>query len=141
MNETLNDVSEFEKEFDIRMYNLNISEDKKPKKTNPQLARYSDEELACEIAKGHSYMFVGKTGLFSPIKEGCGGGILYREKDGKYYSVTGTKGYRWLESEVVKSLGKDGDIDISYYDALKEEAIKAIEEFGSYENFISDNFR
>ena len=141
MNESLNDVSELEKEFDIRMYNLNIPEGKKPKKTNPQFDEYSDEELAHEIAKGHAYQFVGKTGLFSPIKEGCGGGILYREKDNKYYAVTGTKGYRWLESEVVQSLGKDGDVDISYYEELKDEAIKTIEEFGSYENFISDNYK
>ena len=139
MNETLEDVSMYEKEFDIRTYNAN-NPDKKPKKRNPELEKYSDKKLEEIIASGHRYTFVGKTGLFSPIKEGCGGGVLYREKDGKYYAVTGTSGYRWLESEIVKSQGKDGDVDISYYEKLAKEAIATIEKFDSYENFISDNF-
>ncbi len=29
-----------------------------------------------------------------------------REKDGKYYAATGSKGYRWMESEMVKELEK-----------------------------------
>ena len=132
MNESLDSVGMYEKELEDRA--------KGKKKLNPQLERYSDDALREIIATGHRYTFVGKTGLFSPIKEGCGGGILYREKDGKYYAVTGTSGYRWLESETVQSLGKDGDIDISYYEKLKDEAIATIEKFGSYDNFISDNF-
>lgn len=137
MNESLPDVTIYEKEMDIRMHNSRLKEDERPKRTNPELERYSDEKLLELISEGHSYQFVGKTGLFTPIKEGCGGGILYREKDGKYYAASGTKDYRWLESEIVKSLGKDGDIDISYYETLKQEAIETIEKFGSYENFYN----
>lgn len=86
----------------------------------------------------HDYHFVGKAGLFTPIKPGCGGGILLREKDGKYYAVTGTKGYRWLESESVKLLGKEEDVDEEYYLALVDAAIKTIDKFGDFEWFVSD---
>src|SRR5574344_254210 len=60
----------------------------------------------------HNYHFIGKVGSFCPIKPGCGGGELLREgkdKDGnvKYSAATGSKGYRWLESEMVKTLGKE----------------------------------
>ena len=41
------------------------------------------------------------------MKEGYGAGLLMREKDGKYYAATGSKGYRWMESEMVKELGKE----------------------------------
>ena len=85
----------------------------------------------------HNYHFVGKAGLFCPIMPGCGGGLLMREKDGKYNAATGTKGYRWLESEVVKSLGKEDCIDKRYYAALVDDAIAAISEYGDFEAFAS----
>ena len=90
----------------------------------------------------HDYRFIGKVGLFCPIKSGCGGGELLREgkdKDGniKYSSVTGAKGYRWLESEMVKTLGKEDDIDRSYYDKLVDAAAKAIDDLGDFEWFVS----
>lgn len=87
----------------------------------------------------HNYKFIGKIGQFCPIKPGCGGGILLREKDGKYHAATGSKGYRWLESEMVKTLGKEGDIDKSYYTKLVDDAVDAISEFGDFEWFVSDN--
>ena len=86
----------------------------------------------------HDYHFVGKAGQFCPIEKGKGGGILYREKDGKYYSATGAKGYRWLESEMVKVLGKENDIDRSYYEKLCVDARISIAEFGDYEWFVSE---
>ena len=45
-------------------------------------------------------------------------------KDGRYYAATGSKGYRWMESEMVKELGKEDGIDRSYYDKLVDEAVK-----------------
>ena len=89
----------------------------------------------------HNYVFIGKVGQFCPIKPGCGGGELLREakdKDGnvKYSSATGAKGYRWLESEMVKTLGKEDDIDRSYYDKLVNAAFKAIDEYGDAEWFV-----
>jgi hypothetical protein len=62
-----------------------------------------------------------------------------REKDGKYYAATGSKGYRWLESEMVRELGKEADIDRSYYDRMVDEAVKAISKFGDFEWFVSDD--
>lgn len=93
-------------------------------------------------ADEHDYHFIGKVGRFCPIKEGCGGGELLREgkdKEGnvKYSSATGAKGYRWLESEVVKELGKEQDIDRSYYRTLVDDAVTTISKYGDFEQFIA----
>ena len=82
--------------------------------------------------------------MFCPIKPGCGGGELLREgkdKDGniKYSSATGAKGYRWLESEMVKELDKFKDIDRSYYDTLVDKAVETISKYGDFEWFVSDD--
>lgn len=87
----------------------------------------------------HNYIFIGKVGRFCPIKPGCGGGLLMREKDGKYYAATGTKGYRWLESEMVFELNKLNDIDESHFKALADAAIDTIKKYGDYEWFVSDD--
>ena len=87
----------------------------------------------------HNYIFIGKTGQFCPILKGCGGGELYSLRgEDKYYSVAGTKGYRFLESEMVRNLGKEDDIDESYFIKLANDAINHISEFGDYEWFVSD---
>lgn len=88
----------------------------------------------------HKYQFVGKAGLFCPMKPGCGGGLLLREKDGKYYAVTGTKGYRWMEAEVVQELHKEDDIDQRYYMALVDAAIETISKYGDFEIFQNGEF-
>ena len=92
----------------------------------------------------HDYHFIGKVGLFCPILPGHGGGELVREgkdKDGnlKYSSATGAKGYRWLESEMVKVLSKENDIDRSYYDKLVDGAVNDISQHGDFEWFVSDD--
>ena len=84
----------------------------------------------------HDYHFVGKAGLFCPVKPGCGGGILLREKDGKYYAVTGTKGYRWMESEVIETLHKEDEIDKSYYNNMVSDAVETISKYGDFEWFV-----
>ena len=96
-------------------------------------------ELVDVISEGHDYRFIGKVGSFCPIKPGCNGGLLMREKDGKYYAATGTKGYRWLEAEIVKELGKEDYIDRSYYDNLVTEAAHTIISYGDLEWFVSDD--
>lgn len=125
MNENLPDVSSLEKELN------------KVLKNSP-----GDENLINnlkeEIAKGHNYRFIGKVGRFCPIKPGCGGGLLMREKDGKYYSATGAKGYRWLEAEIVSSLGRTDDIDEGHFKEMADAAIDTIKKYGDYEWFISD---
>lgn len=92
----------------------------------------------------HSYHFVGKIGEFCPIKPCCGGGRLCREavdaKTGekKYDAAVGTKGYRWLESETVRNLAKQDDIDENYYIHLADDAVDTIKQYGDYEWFVSD---
>lgn len=89
----------------------------------------SDEE--------HDYQFVGKVGAFCPIKAGKGGGVLVRDNEkGGYGAVTGTKNYRWLEAETVRTFARENDIDKEYYDSLARKAIKTIESFGNAEDFI-----
>ena len=58
--------------------------------------------------------------------------------NGKMYAAGGTKGYRWLEAEVVKQLGKQDDIDRTYYDHMAEAAIKDISVYGDFNWFVSD---
>ena len=76
---------------------------------------------------------LGRTGRFVPVMEG--GGTLYRVKDDKYYAVTGTKGYKWMDAEIAKDI-PDLKIDMSYFEKLKDDAIKTIEAFGSFEEFV-----
>lgn len=78
----------------------------------------------------HAYHFVGRVGQFTPIRAGQGGAILLRQnKDGKTYSAApSSKGYRWMESEMVKTLGKEKDIDYGFYRELVDKAKQAIKE-------------
>lgn len=133
LNEALPDVSQYEKEFS------KAESDFKKGLLSDTTFESTCQRLNPLIAEGHNYRFIGKVGQFCPIKDGCGGGLLMREKDGKYYAATGTKGYRWLESEMVRELDKIDDIDRSYYDKLVNEAIDTISEYGDFEWFVSDD--
>lgn len=90
-----------------------------------------------EFSEEHRY-HVGRTGLFVPVTQECGGGRLLRVYDDKDYAVSGTKGYYWMEATMVKELGDKAEIDMSYFDALADKAQAAIEEFGSFDEFVSD---
>lgn len=86
----------------------------------------------------HDYHFIGRVGLFSPVVPGCGGGLLLRQtSDGGFASATGAKGYRWMESEMVKALGKENDIDYEYYHKMVDDAIKELSTYGDYEWFMN----
>ena len=133
MNEKLPDVSVLEKELDKL-------EDKYKKGKISDLTFESDSKrLTEEIAKGHDYQFIGKVGQFCPIKPGKGGGVLVREQNGKYYAAAGTTGFRWLESELVRSSGTEENIDKSYYTNLVDDAVETISEYGDFEWFVSDD--
>lgn len=105
---------------------------------DPAFKNVSDDELRNLISTAHNYVFVGRVGQFCPIKPGGGGGILLREKDGKYYAVAGTKGYRWLESETVRELHNEALIDRSYYNKLVDDAVETISKYGDFEAFVAD---
>ena len=106
-----------------------------------ELDDLNKEEKVLEqlIAAGHDYVFVGKAGSFCPVKPGCGGGILCREKDGKFYAATGSKGYRWQEGERLKMADRMDLIDMRYFESLAAEARKAIEVYGNFEEFADEN--
>jgi len=136
MNEDLPDVTALETELDKRRRHL--------KRLNPDFSAYSDDKLREEIAKGHNYVFIGKVGSFVPIQSGHGGGILYRDKydpntgETKYYAISGSKGYRWLETEVAKIQDKTQFIDKSYFTSLVDDAVANISQYGDFEWFVSD---
>lgn len=141
MNEALPDVSALEAERDKLWKQITDSK----RMTEPMPTECERvEELTDEIAKGHDYHFIGKVGQFCPIKSGCGGGILLRETENKktgekgYAAATGSKGFRWLESEMVKQLDKQGDIDRGYYNNMVDEAVKSLSVYGDFERFAAD---
>ena len=133
LNEDLPDVSQAEKDF------AKAENDYKKGYLSDTTFESTCQELSNIIATGHNYKFVGKVGQFCPMKLGYGAGLLMREKDGKYYAATGSKGYRWMESEIVKGLGHEDGIDTSYYDKLVDEAVKTISQYGDFEWFVSDD--
>ena len=135
MNEGLTVQSEAEKELAWRDKHDTPSEFIGYK--NPAFKEVSDDELRNAIAKGHNYIFVGRVGQFCPIKPGCGGGVLLREQNGKYHAATGSKGYRWMESEMVQELGKEDDIDLTYFNKLVDDAHDSISEYGDFEAFVA----
>lgn len=102
--------------------------------------------------EGHLYHFVGRVGSFIPVKEGCGGGLLMRKVNAdeeievdveltteyKMSSVTGTKGYRWMEAETIRDKYEEV-MDQNYYIQLVTDAKNHISEFCDYELFVSED--
>jgi len=80
---------------------------------------------------------VGQTGSFVPVAER--GGTLYRVKDDKLYTVTGTKGHLWIERELAAFRESEGElvIDMTYFEKLRDDAIKTIEQFVPYSDLVS----
>ena len=132
MNENLPDVTEYEKEL------TKLEQQFKKEQISEAEFNTLSEQLIRRINEGHDYKFIGRVGNFCPILPGHGGGLLVREKDGKYYSATGAKGYRWLESEMVRGTNEEY-IDKSYYNKLVDEAVATIEQYGDFEMFVSDD--
>lgn len=77
---------------------------------------------------------VGRTGSFVPVV--TDGATLWRIKDDKKYAVTGTKGYRWIEREVAQSR-ENLEIDMLYFEELRENALAAIDYYGSFDLFVA----
>ena len=132
VNETLPDVSKYEKD-------LSKIEDKYKKGLVSDITFESTcAELKPKIDEGHDYKFIGRVGQFCPIKPGCGGGLLYRIDGDKRAAASGTIGYRWLESEMVRDTSEE-DIDISYFTKLVDDAVDTINKYGDSEWFMSDD--
>ena len=138
MNENLTDVTMAERDLDKAA----------AKYRKGEMSDVTYEELKARlepiIETGHSYQFIGRVGLFCPIMEGHGGGLLVCKRGDKYYAVTGTKKrdgtpYRWLETELVEKCAMQEYVDLSYYDNLVDEAVAAISKYGDFDGFVSDD--
>ena len=140
MNENLIVNDEAEKELAARLKLGDSPEEESDYivSVDPTFMNVTTAELTKAVEKGHNRIFIGKVGQFCPIKPGCGGGILLRQQGNKFNAAGGTKGYRWLESEMVKELGKESDIDRTYYDKLVDDAVYTISKYGDFEMFVAD---
>lgn len=134
LNAFLPDVSAEEKELK-RMQKLLT--DQNFKKFSREEIENRIDELTSKIASGHVYEFVGRVGQFTAVKQEYGGAQLMCLNDGKYNSITGTKGYRWLESYMIEDDWRD-KVDYSYYEDLANKAIDAIDKYGDFYEFASD---
>ena len=76
----------------------------------------------------HDYHFIGKVGNFCPVRPGTGGGLLMRKANDKYNYASGSKGYRWQESEMIRNNGLEEDIDLAYFDKMVAKAYTKIKE-------------
>ena len=143
MNEKLEDPLFYEKDLDkltkkfVKEYGTDwrMTPSKLP---DELLDEY--QSLLEKIAECHNYQFVGRVGLFCPVLRGLGGGTLMRKgADGRYTSVTGTKGYRWMEAYKVPKGSMKAYIDMNYFTELANEAIETINKFGPFEQFVSED--
>lgn len=115
--------------------------DKRKTLLNPLFADMSYEDI---IDSAHDYKFIGKVGLFCPMKPGYGAGELVREqmkpdKSISMNAVVGTDGYLWMEAEDVKTNKLEQGINIDYYEKLVQGAIDSINQYGDYNWFVSDD--
>lgn len=82
---------------------------------------------------------VGRTGSFVPVVDN--GGVLYRVKDDRFFAVTGTKGFKWIEREIAARRMDAEDktlvIDESYFEALRQAAFDAIDYYVNFEDFVA----
>ena len=126
MNDNLPDVSGLEKELKKRIKNGETE---------------GIEELKADIAKGHSYRFVGKVGEFVPVQPDIHGGLLMRKDNSNGYAyASDAKGYRWLESETVRTLTNHMDltdiVDISFFRKQVDAAVDEIAKYVDPQKFI-----
>lgn len=81
--------------------------------------------------------FVGRAGAFVPVRKDTGGGLLLRGKNGQFHAATGAKGYHWREAVVVRELGLEDTIDMTYYQRLADAALENLSKYGDAEWFRS----
>jgi len=109
-------------------------------KSVTQGSMYLDFEMENHEPTIEGMVHVGRTGSFVPVRSG--GGTLWRVKEGKFYAVTGTKGYFWITREVANQRrGSEEDItlvdvDLDYFEKLKNEAFNAIDYYVPFEQFV-----
>lgn len=134
LNEGYPDVTIYDNEIAERAKSDSV----KSKRLNPALTELSDEDLRQRSAAGHNYIFVGKVGGFLPVVPGAGGGDLVVCRNGKYDSVNGAKGYKWMDYEIVRE-GLEDKVDYSYYRAMVDKMKGMIEQYCDFEWFVSED--
>lgn len=98
----------------------------------PEIKSVSD--AAIYISTEGTDKFIGRIGSFVAVKEGYGGELL-RIKGDKRSAVTGTKGYLWNESEVIR---KHPDrLDLDYYRNECDKAVEAIDIYYPFDEFVN----
>ncbi len=102
--------------------------------SNDEIKRLEDEQFK----NCHDFKFIGRVGSFCPMLPGHGAAPLARVQNNKSYAPSGTTGYIWMESEVVKNAGYEKYINMDYFDRLADEAKLAISQFGDFDWFVSD---
>ena len=96
-----------------------------------------------ENPEEHNLTFIGKVGQFCPVLDGTGGGLLVAERvdkntgETKYNAVSGSKDYRFKESEVIRHNNLMDQVNRDYYRKLCDDAIATIEKFGPFEEFVA----
>ena len=95
---------------------------------NPDMAIQSEDNLVLD--NGHTLQFIGKVGLFSPIKSGCGGGSLVRQNTDKNGNV---KGYAF-HPEVMLPPNAKGKLDVG--GALGVGVLSVIQDIGLKEPYV-----
>lgn len=109
---------------------------------------FSDLSKTINVKKGTLHLvypdgsdiFIGRVGLFCPMKTKGGTLLCYREdKNGELQKVaaSGTKNILWMEAETVKALHLEEDIDMSYWNKQCDDAIDTINKFGDFERFVT----
>jgi hypothetical protein len=124
---------------------------------------FDDYCVTKEVKKGYLYLdfdavqkpmfayegmqFVGRVGRFVPIQENAGGGLLVCLRDGKNTAPPGTKGYFWVEAELMEhrletdiQFGTEYEqntINMDYFNRMVDEAITTIERFGDFYDFVA----
>ena len=98
----------------------------------PEIKSVSD--AAIYISTDGTDKFIGRIGSFVAVKEGYGGELV-RVKGDKRAAVTGTKGYLWNESEIIRKHPERLDLD--YYRNECDKAIEAINEYYPFDDFVN----
>lgn len=94
------------------------------------------------LADDGSTRYIGRNGQFTPVKKGtAGAGKLVKPKpDGAegWDAVAETKGYIWVESEVLRKMKDPMQyVDQSYYTDLCDRGVASIEKFSDFDQFVN----
>lgn len=141
MNEDLIDVSGIEKDIERLKNKLKNNEKRKKPMLDDEVndIQRTIERLTEEASHGHNLEYIGRVGAFVPIKEGGGGGVMYRVQNGSLSCPSGTTGYRWLEREIVDRDDLWERSSNGFFIDLTNAAKDHICEYVDYDYFVNED--